>query len=254
MDLIINKEFGVLRLSFNRAAKRNALNIELAQALTQALEDADNDDAVRVIVLESEQDVFCAGADMEEMKKTPDELDDALQSLFETLARTRKPIIAAVLGPTVGEGVAILLYADIVLAAKEAVFAFPSTALAKIPRFGLVQWGARCANPRLFTQKILLSEPMTAQEALEMGLVTAVTERDAMADALARHASRLAVLPPKAVQATRSLLRREFISAVNRSAAEDNLLYAEISDSSEAREALAAFLEGRAPVFVSAPN
>ena len=251
MDLLVNKEFGLMRLSFNREAKRNSLNISLCNALRDALVQAQTDPAVRVVMLESEQEVFCAGADMEEMRDKAEALESALVELFDTLRHFTKPVIAGVYGPCVGEGVSLLLFADMVFASAEAVFAFPSTALAKIPRFGITEWASRCANPRLLAQKLLLSEPMNAQEALSIGLVTAVTDRDSLPGMLAEKAARLTVLPPAAVQATRLLLNREFLAALDKHWNSDLLMYEEQTASDEAAEALAAFLEKRAPVYTS---
>ncbi len=250
MDLLSKKDFGILRVSFNRESKRNSLNIELCQTLRAQLEDAQKDPDVRVVMLTSEQEVFCAGADMEAFSKTPDEMEVALQELFETLRRFTKPIIASVQGPCVGEGLALLLFADLVYGTKEAVFAFPSTALAKTPRFGIVEWGTLSANPRLFAQKLMLSEPMNAQEALEIGLLTATLESEHLESVVTAQATRLAVLPPKAVQATRALLKREFLALLDKRWEQDEALYQAHAASNEAEEAMHAFLEGRKPVFV----
>lgn len=250
MDLLSKKNFGILRLSFNRESKRNSLNVELCQTLRTQLENAQTDPDVRVVMLTSEQEVFCAGVDMEALSKTPDEVDGALQDLFDALRHFTKPIIASVQGPCVGEGLAILLFADLVYGTKEAVFAFPSTALAKTPRFGIVEWGMHCANPRLFAQKLMLSEPMNAQEALEIGLLTAALEDEHLESVTTAQATRLAVLPPKAVQATRALLKREFLSLLDKRWEQDETLYQTHAASDEATEAMKAFLEGRKPVFV----
>lgn len=250
MDLLSKKDFGILRLSFNRDSKRNSLNIELCQALKAQLDEAQEDPAVRVVVLTSEQEVFCAGADMEALRKDPDGMEAALLGLFDTLRHFTKPIIASVQGPCVGEGVAMLMFADVVFAAKEAVFALPSTALAKTPRFGIIEWGTLCANPRLFAQKLMLSEPMNAQEALEMGLITATLDNEHLEAGVTAQATRLAVLPPKAVQATRALLKREFFTLFDERWDEDETVYHKQAASPEAAEALQAFLEGRKPVFV----
>ena len=137
-NIISSLEFGVLRLSLNRMAKRNALNVALCQELTQALEEASQNTAVRVVILQSEPDVFSAGADMEETQKKPQELDEALSALFAALNRFPKTIIASVKGPCVAEGLLVVLYADLVYASQDALFSFPATALARTPRFGAI--------------------------------------------------------------------------------------------------------------------
>lgn len=249
MDLIIEKNYGVLHLTFNRHQKRNALSIALCNSLREALESAKDNPSIRVVQIDSEQEVFCAGADMEEMLKMPEALNQALDGLFRTLLHFTKPIVASVKGPCVGEGLALLLFADMVYASKEAVFSYPATALARTQRFGIAHWYGRCPQPKLLAQKILLAEPISAFEAESLGLVTQVFELDDLAVAVANKLARLVVLPPNAVQATREALLRDFIRGVEQDWERDQAIYNEQAASAEAEEALNAFMEGRKPVF-----
>lgn len=248
-NIISSLEFGVLRLSLNRMAKRNALNVALCQELTQALEETSQNTAVRVVILQSEPDVFSAGADMEETQKKPQELDEALSALFAALNRFPKTIIASVKGPCVAEGLLVVLYADLVYASQDALFSFPATALARTPRFGAISLFTKTGMSKLLSQKVLLSEPISVEEAFELGWISGVTEPDALDKVVAEKAARLAVLPPKAVQLTKELLREKVRAEITTSWETHNALYQSQSSSPEAKETLQAFLEGRKPSF-----
>lgn len=98
-------------------------------------------------------------------------------------------------------------------------------------------------------EKILLSEPISADEAEAMRLVTAVVEPDDLEMLVASKTARLAVLPPEAVAASKRLLRMARDAAIEAQSAEERSVFAERMASGEAKEAAAAFLEGRKPVF-----
>ena len=111
---------GVLVLRLNRPQRLNALTLALARELLAAVEQADADPAVRVIVLEGEGRAFSAGKDRDD-PPTP-EFVDVLQRLAAALMDSPKPVVAAVQGWAVGAGVEILLNCDIVVAARDARF------------------------------------------------------------------------------------------------------------------------------------
>ena len=118
-----------------------------------------------------------------------------------------KPLMACVEGPCVGFGTTILYYCDLVYAGTSSLFSLPFTALGLPPRFGVSYLAVAAAGLHKAAEKILLSEPITAQEALQMGMISAVFEDNVVrAQTLAR-AQRLAKLSPVAVRSSKELLR-----------------------------------------------
>ena len=249
MAILANTEFGILRLTISRPQKRNSINSEMFDMLTDALAAAARDSDVRVVLLEGDEQIFSAGADLEQVAKNPEEVDRAAGAFFEELQNFPKPIVARVNGPAVGAAFAMLLYCDMVYASEKALFSIPAVALARTPRFGTVPMMCAAAGHARTAEKLLLSEPITAQEAFDMHLLTAVFDDETLPNAVAAKVARLAVLPPGAVQATKTLLLHARELRLQGFAVAERSIYDRQAESGEAHEALDAFLTGRKPVF-----
>ncbi len=242
-------DYGILHLTLDNPRKRNAINTAMFTSLTQSLLEAENNPNVRVVLLKGDEHIFSAGADMEEMQTATDALDEAMTAFFDTLRNFTKPVVAQVSGPAVGEALTTLLYCDLIYVAKKALFSMPNVALARAPRFGAARLMAQAAGLPQAAEKLLLSEPISADEALQMRLVTAVYEDEDLEKVVNAKVARLAVLPPNAVRATKMLLARQRNNPMLHEVDEEESLYRTQRDSQEAAEALSAFLEGRKPVF-----
>ena len=136
MAILSNTEFGILRLTISRAQKRNSINAEMFDTMTEALSRAASDDAVRVVLLQGGEQIFSAGADLEEMRSQPEVLDRAMTNFFAALRAFPKPVVAQVTGPCVGDALSMLLYCDLVYASERALFSLPCVALGQTTRFG----------------------------------------------------------------------------------------------------------------------
>ena len=136
MAILSNTEFGILRLTISRAQKRNSINAEMFDTMTEALSRAASDDAVRVVLLQGGEQIFSAGADLEEMRSQPEVLDRAMTNFFAALRAFPKPVVAQVMGPCVGDALSMLLYCDLVYASERALFSLPCVALGQTTRFG----------------------------------------------------------------------------------------------------------------------
>lgn len=135
MAILSNTEFGILRLTISRAHKRNSINAEMFDTMTEALAQAAADDAVRVVLLQGGEQIFSAGADLDEMRASPDLLDRAMTNFFAALRTFPKPVVAQVMGPCVGDALSMLLYCDLVYASDHALFSLPCVALGQTARF-----------------------------------------------------------------------------------------------------------------------
>ena len=241
MAILSNTEFGILRLTISRAQKRNSINAEMFDTMTEALSRAASDDAVRVVLLQ--------GADLEEMRSQPEVLDRAMTNFFAALRAFPKPVVAQVMGPCVGDALSMLLYCDLVYASERALFSLPCVALGQTTRFGSAFIMAAAAGLPRATEKLMLSEPITAAEALEMRIITGIADDESLDNLVASKVARLAVLPPGAVRAMKALLTGPRNKALEVAAEEEEAVWRRQAGSAEAAEALAAFLEGRKPAF-----
>ena len=208
----------VLTVEISRPEKRNTLDAKTLEEFTALLANAEADDNVRVIVITAQPGIFCAGGDLKEQLENPSASSDSPAGRFITQLQTMtKPMMACVEGPCVGFGTTILYYCDLVYAGASSLFSLPFTALGLTPRFGVSYLAVAATGLHKAAEKILLSEPITAQEALQMGMVSGVFEDDAVrAQTLAR-AQRLAKLSPVAVRSSKELLRlamNKYIEAV----------------------------------------
>lgn len=242
-------EYGILRLTIDRPAQRNAFNTEMFDRLAFALQAAETDERVRVVLLKGTTGLFSAGADVRESLNQTEAIDAAADRLFRSLRDFSKPVVAEVSGPAVGDAFTMLLYCDLVYASDKALFSVPAVALGRTPRFGTAAVLYASAGASRAAEKLLLSEPISADEALAMRLITAVVPEDDLVKTVAAKVARLAVLPPQAVAATKSLLRSARNTLLEPLLEEEEAVYRRQVASPEAHEALAAFVEGRKPVF-----
>ena len=155
MAILSNTEFGILRLTISRAQKRNSINAEMFDTMTEALSRAASDDAVRVVLLQGGEQIFSAGADLEEMRSQPEVLDRAMTNFFAALRAFPKPVVAQVMGPCVGDALSMLLYCDLVYASERALFSLPCVALGQPPRFGSAFIMAAAAGLPRATEKLI---------------------------------------------------------------------------------------------------
>ena len=250
--LEVTRQGGVARITLNRPALRNAFDDELIRQLRGTFEDISRDASARVMVLAGNGPAFCAGADLNWMKRMAGydyerNLADAtaLAEMLAALDRLPKPTIARVHGPVFAGGTGLVAACDIAVGTPAAKFCLSEAKLglspATISPYVIRAMGERCAR-RYF----LTAEVFDAQEALRIGMLSQLVpaERlDAAIDEILRH---LLAGGPQAHARIKELIR-----AVGGRRADDALAaetaqrIAEIRGSPEGREGIAAFLEKR---------
>lgn len=135
MDILIRKEGAILTLAFNRPQRKNAITAAMYQALADALAEADQDDAVKVVLIHGTQDAFTAGNDLEDFLQDPPQREDSpVFQFLHQLSRARKPLVAAVNGVAVGIGTTLLLPAIWYSSATKPSSPCPSPPWAWCPR------------------------------------------------------------------------------------------------------------------------
>ncbi len=237
-------EGGVLRLGFDRPARRNAMTGAMYAALADALAQADGDGAVRAVLLHGSEEAFCAGNDIGEFAaNAPGEGERPSARFMKALLHVGKPVVAAVNGPAVGIGATMLLHCDLVYAGSAAKLAFPFARLGLCPEFAsTLLLPARLGHQRA-AELLMLGDPCSAQEAQALGLVNAVLPpAEVLPHALAI-AARLAATSGPSLRATKSLMCGEELAGYERRIAQENAQFSQLLDSPEAKAAFAAFLQ-----------
>jgi enoyl-CoA hydratase/carnithine racemase len=247
----IERSGAVLQIAINRPEKKNALTADMYDALSDAVEQAEADAAVRALLLHGKGEAFTAGNDLEDFMRKPwkgQAVPPAVR-FIRAVAFAKKPIVAAVHGLAVGVGTTILLHCDLVYAADDARFMMPFINLGIVPEAGSTVLLPLLIGPQRAAELFLLGAPLAAQRAYEMGLVNAVLPREALLASSLGAAQQIAEKPRGAVLACKDLMKRAYCAEVGRALREEVEVISERLDSPETREALSAFLEKRKPDF-----
>ncbi|MDO6462031.1 enoyl-CoA hydratase-related protein [Granulosicoccaceae sp. 1_MG-2023] len=245
----MNREGNVMLLTMNRPERKNALNGEMYAALAAAIEQADQDAAVRAIVITGSGDAFSAGNDLADFEKTGEVAVSPGAAFVRTLLHAKTPLLAAVNGMAVGIGVTMLAHCDLVYVAESARLRLPFTALGVVPEAGSSMLLPAIVGHRRAAELLLLGEFFTAPEAVEMGLANAACADDQVLAQTLQAAAKLASLPAGAVSETRRMLKENFGAALEARVEEEFSVFARLLHSDDAAEARAAFREKRLPVF-----
>jgi enoyl-CoA hydratase/carnithine racemase len=251
MDDIVTEQAGsILRVQLNRPTKRNAMTSAMYLALAGIFSEAANNENTRVVLWHGAGDSFSAGNDLEDFLKNPPGPGNFPQArLMEALVNFDKPLVAAVHGAAIGGGTTMLTHCDFVYAGESTKFQMPFINLAVVPEFGSsYSVPARIGHLRA-AELILLGGPFDARRAAELGLVTQVmSDKDVLARAT-ETAGKLAAKPPRALQASKRLMRQPFREQIKAAMKAENEEFSAQVRSEDAKEAFTAFLEKRKPDF-----
>ncbi|MEN8674066.1 enoyl-CoA hydratase-related protein [Nocardioides sp.] len=204
---------GLARISLARPAVANAVDLELARALRDALVGTVDDAAVRVVLLRGEGRMFCGGGDVPAMAEAPDPGDflAAMAALvhegLSALDRLTTPVVCAVQGAAAGAGLALALAADLVVAEESAVFVAGYPGIGLTPDCGMTFRLPRVVGEHRAMDLLLTNRRLTAGEALDWGMVNRVVPDGTVQDAAWSLARGLADGPAASLGVTRRLVR-----------------------------------------------
>ena len=240
---------GIARLTLNRPDVGNSIDSATADALLDAVVAVAEDEAVRVVVITGAGRMFCAGGDVRAFATVPGSesgviarITAPLHAAINRLAQMDKPLVTMINGPAAGAGLGLALLGDIVIAARSAHFTSAYTAIGLSPDGGTSWLLPRVVGLRKAQEMILTNRRVTADEALAIGMVTQVTDDDALEEVVAAVAARLSSAPTAALGRSRRLL---LISGSHDLAAhleEEALEIAASASSDDGRNGIAAFL------------
>jgi methylglutaconyl-CoA hydratase len=249
---------GVVLIAFNRSDVHNAFDEIMIREVIQSFAELGKDESVRVIILGAEGKSFCAGADLNWMKRATEYDEDQnredageLALMLNAIYACPKPVIARVQGNAFGGGVGVIAAADIAIGVSDAMFSLSEVKLGIIPAvispYVIEAIGARYARRYFAT-----AERMSAAEAYRIGLLHDLAANvDAMDETIATLCSALLANGPKAMEAAKTL-----IQAVAQKPIDDELMgdtverIAQIRSTDEAKEGIGAFLSKRKPNWV----
>jgi 2-(1,2-epoxy-1,2-dihydrophenyl)acetyl-CoA isomerase len=255
--LLVSLDRGVLTIRLNRPAALNALSPQMVDELAETLDEAGNDDNVRVVVLAAAGRAFCAGGDIDldaipVSAMTPWQYRRNVARYAAPILKITEigpPVIAAINGVAVGGGWDLALACDIRVAARSARFRDAYVQLGVLPELGGTYFLPRLAGLGRAKMISFTGDFVAAEQAHELGLVDELVEDGELDQAVGALAAKIARGPARAIAMTKL--------AMNRSATlnlRDSLDYAQsltpaLLASADFREALAAFTERRQPVF-----
>ena len=250
MTILTETAEAVARIQIARPERKNAITVAMYAQLADAVAAAEADASVRVILVHGQPDVFSAGNDLEDFLRAPPQQPDAPVFRFmAALAGAVKPVVAAVNGAAVGIGSTMLLHCDLAYCADDSRFSLPFVNLGLCPEFGSSLLLPLSAGYHRAAEKLLLGEPASAEEALEMGLVSRILPPAEVLGHAKRQCTRLAQLPPAALRETKRLMKAGWREATAHAIADESAAFGRLLQSAEAREAFSAFLDRRAPDF-----
>jgi enoyl-CoA hydratase/carnithine racemase len=241
--IVVTDDGAVRIIRINRPEKKNALTEPMYEAMTRALREAAASEAIRCIVLAGAPGAFCAGADIGEFLEAAQSggLRPKTLEFLHALARSQKPLVAAVGGVAIGIGTTMLLHCDYVVAAADATFSTPFTKLGLIPEAASSLLAPmRMGHARAFAM-LVMGRPLAAEAAKDAGIANAVVDPAAVDDVALKAAREIAALPAGAVAVARRLMRGHLDDVVKRIDTEA-MHFKERLQSDEARAAFAAFL------------
>lgn len=247
---------GVLLITLNRPERKNAFNHQMWCDCRDALATAQEDDAVRAVVITGARGAFSAGQDLSEMtggSAVESGAEHGFSSFMDRLCGFDKPLLAAVNGVGVGIGLTLLLHCEYVYIARGARLRAPFITLGVVPEAASSYLLPALIGYRKAIDLLFESDFISAERAVELGIATQLCEPDGVLSAALERARQLATKPLGSLRWTKRLLlatRRDQVTAARKR--EDEAFMYRVG-SPENLEAVSAFFEKRSPDFSQVP-
>ena len=237
-------------ITLNRPDKLNAISLAMVDELHAAIAAAAADQAVRVLAITGAGDkAFAAGSDLSEVAQRDlvKALEPIVQGVAERLERCPKPSIAAINGICFGGGLEVALGCDLRVAGRRARFATPEGKLGIIPGGGATQRLPRLIGRAWALDMLLMGEPIDAERALQIGLITRLVDDDALLATVQRMAEHLAGFAPLVPRFMKAMVHAGMEGSLAAGLAMEKFAQAGLCETADKKEGLAAFLEKRPP-------
>jgi 2-(1,2-epoxy-1,2-dihydrophenyl)acetyl-CoA isomerase len=246
----------IAHITLNRPDELNSINLELSRDLMHAILQCDEDPAIRAVVLSGNGRLFCAGGDLKEFLTQREQLPYHIKEVttyfhaaLSRLIRMGKPIVAAVHGFAVGAGMSLALACDIVVAAESAQFNVAYTRVGLTPDGSLSYLLPRLIGLKRALELTLTNRVLSAQEAIEWGLITQVVPDGELLSQAETLAVQLAAGAPRSLGEAKRLMYAGWNETLETQMENESQTIANITRTLDTQEAIRAFLEKRAPKF-----
>jgi len=251
------KDTGVLKVTLDHAENLNALGMEMSRELRAALEEAEADDSVRVVLLAGAGRAFSSGGDIREFRKSlqedaakyMDELTAEIYPAVQFVMDMQKPVVAAVHGFAYGAAMNLVMACDLAVAAEGTVFCESFLKLGLIPGGLATILLPRALGPKRAAEMCYTASETPAEVALRLGLVNAVVAKDRLEDEAMALAEKVAAAPPLAVRETKRLLREATKGPEDEQAGIERQTQIRMARTDDFKEGVMSFFEKRKPVF-----
>ncbi len=250
--LVFEKREQVVWLILDKPLAGNIIDLQLAGELADACRRANQDDAVRAVVVTGIGDAFCAGLDLDELSSlTPADLSrsNAADMAARAVASLDLPVIAAVNGDALGAGLELALACDIRIASDRARFGFPETSYGLIPGGGGTQRLPRIVGKGKATEMVLTAEPIDAGEAFRIGLVSKAVPQEKLVEEAEAIAKRLVSRAPIAVRYAKEAVGKGMDMTLDQGLRLEGDLSFLLQTTADRAEGIRAFLDKRGPTF-----
>lgn len=249
---------GTASVTLNRPEVHNAFDPEMVEALTATLERLDADPQVRAVVLLGAGSNFCAGADIEHMRKSAAfshqqnfEIARRSARMFHALYKLGKPTVACVRGAVRGGGCGLIAACDIAIAARQATFRLSEVKLGVIPAM-ISPYVIAAIGERMAHRYMLSGEAFDATEARRIGLVHEAVEEGKLEASVGAMLAHLGSSGPRAMRAVKELIPASAHAPIGAEIVDETARrIAAVRATPEAQEGLSAFLEKRKPTWAA---
>jgi enoyl-CoA hydratase len=251
--ILVNPAYAphVALIQLNRPKELNALNLQLMGEIRDALKQLDEDETVRAIVITGNERAFAAGADIKQMagKTAVDMLLIDQFSTWDSIRKTRKPIIGAVSGFALGGGCELAMLCDIIIASETAQFGQPEINIGVMPGAGGTQRLTRAVGKALAMEMVLSGRFISAEEAKAAGLINKIVPVELYLDEAVKMAASIAAKSPIAVQLAKESVLKAFESSLQEGLFFERKNFYMLFATEDQKEGMNAFVEKRKADF-----
>ncbi|MEW6989112.1 enoyl-CoA hydratase-related protein [Colwelliaceae bacterium 6441] len=241
-NLILSSiENNVLTITLNRFHKKNALNTVMYQTLCNELQQAKSNDDVHCVLIQGNEQCFCAGNDLADFIEHANDEELAAFSFVKAIASFNKPLVAAVAGPAVGIGTTMLLHCDMVVTTSDAKYKLPFSQLGLCPEAASsTLLPLRVGHNKAF-ELLVLGKLFSGQQAVEYGIANLSCEPEQLLTMAKEIATNIALLPADATQTSRALIKKATQSQVLEAIENEAVEFARLVKTDTCKNILASF-------------
>ena len=253
-NTLYEKEEGIATITINRPKALNALNKQAVQEISSRLDEAEEDEAVKVIVITGAGDKgFCVGLDLKSVRgiSAVDGMNLSVlgQKLTKKIEELRKPVIAAINGYALGGGLEMAMSCDLRIASENARMGQTELNVGLIPGWGGTQRLPRLVGRAMAKELIFTGKMIDAKTAKQLGLLNEVVPPDELKSAVKKFAAELIGKPPVGLQLAKQLINSSIETDLTKGLVQEAQAFGVLASTEDFDEGVAAFIEKRKPKF-----